>query len=80
MAEGRSNAGIAARSSAISERTVEAVVCAGLPEAESGADRDVNRRVLAVLTLLRTCDAGASTPRAQKGCSGGRGTPTHRPK
>ena len=52
MAEGRSNAGIA-RQLGISERTVEAACAPGLPEARLRTVPDINRRVLAVLTLLR---------------------------
>ena len=51
MAEGRSNAGIA-RELGISERTVEAPRDR-VPEARPGALTRLNRRVLAVLTLLR---------------------------
>ena len=52
MAEGRSNAGIA-RQLGISERTVEAACAQVFQKLDFEPDPDVNRRVLAVLTLLR---------------------------
>lgn len=52
MAEGRSNAGIAAHL-VISERTVEAAIGKLLLKLELDVSPAVNRRVLAVLTLLR---------------------------
>ncbi len=52
MAEGRSNAGIAAHL-VISERTVEAAIGKLLRKLELDESPAVNRRVLAVLTLLR---------------------------
>lgn len=52
MAEGRSNAGIAAHL-VISERTVEAAIGKLLRKLELDVSPAVNRRVLAVLTLLR---------------------------
>jgi DNA-binding NarL/FixJ family response regulator len=53
MAEGRSNAGIA-RELGISERTVEAACAQVFQKLGLEASPDLNRRVLAVLTLLRT--------------------------
>ena len=52
MAEGRSNAGIAHQLD-ISERTVEAACAQVFQKLDLEQDRDANRRVLAVLTLLR---------------------------
>jgi serine/threonine-protein kinase len=52
MAEGRSNAAIAAQLF-LSERTVEAVTAQVFRKLDLEASPDVNRRVLAVLTLLR---------------------------
>jgi DNA-binding NarL/FixJ family response regulator len=52
MAEGRSNAGIAHQLD-ISERTVEAACAQVFQKLDLEPDRDANRRVLAVLTLLR---------------------------
>jgi DNA-binding NarL/FixJ family response regulator len=52
MAEGRSNAGIA-RQLGISERTVEAACAQVFQKLDFEQDPDSNRRVLAVLTLLR---------------------------
>ena len=53
MAEGRSNAGIAARLD-ISERTVEAACAQVFRKLGLEPSPDVNRRVLAVLSLLRS--------------------------
>jgi len=53
MAEGRSNAGIAARLR-ISERTVEAASAQVFQKLGLEPSHDLNRRVLAVLTLLRS--------------------------
>jgi DNA-binding NarL/FixJ family response regulator len=53
MAEGRSNSGIA-RQLGISERTVEAVSAQVFLKLDLEPSPDVNRRVLAVLTLLRS--------------------------
>jgi DNA-binding NarL/FixJ family response regulator len=58
MAEGRSNAGIAA-TLVLSERTVEAACTNLFRKLGLAATPDVNRRVLAVLTLLRS-DRGAA--------------------
>ncbi|MET0914725.1 MAG: response regulator transcription factor [Jiangellaceae bacterium] len=52
MAEGRSNAGIA-HQLGISERTVEAGCAHVFQKLDLEASGDINRRVLAVLTLLR---------------------------
>lgn len=52
MAEGRSNSGIALQLG-ISERTVEAACAQVFRKLELEPSRDLNRRVLAVLTLLR---------------------------
>ena len=52
MAEGRSNAGIAVRLH-VSERTVEAACAQVFRKLDLDPDRDSNRRVLAVLSLLR---------------------------
>jgi len=52
MAEGRSNAGIA-RELGISERTVEAASAVVFQKLDFEPSPDLNRRVLAVLTLLR---------------------------
>jgi DNA-binding NarL/FixJ family response regulator len=52
MAEGRSNAGIA-RELGISERTVEAASAIVFQKLDLESSPDLNRRVLAVLTLLR---------------------------
>ena len=52
MAEGRSNAGIA-RELGISERTVEAASAVVFQKLDLEPSPDLNRRVLAVLTLLR---------------------------
>jgi DNA-binding NarL/FixJ family response regulator len=52
MAEGRSNAGIA-RELEISERTVEAASAVVFQKLDLEPSPDLNRRVLAVLTLLR---------------------------
>lgn len=52
MAEGRSNAGVA-RTLVVSERTVEAVCAQLFRKLGLEPSPDVNRRVLAVLTLLR---------------------------
>lgn len=52
MAEGRSNAGIASEL-AISERTVEAASAVVFQKLDLEPSPDLNRRVLAVLTLLR---------------------------
>ncbi len=52
MAEGRSNAGIA-RELEISERTVEAASAIVFQKLDLEPSPDLNRRVLAVLTLLR---------------------------
>ena len=53
MAEGRSNAGIA-RELGVSERTVETMSAHVFQKLDLTPDPDVNRRVLAVLTLLRS--------------------------
>ena len=53
MAEGRSNAGIA-RELEVSERTVESMCAQVFQKLDLIPDPDVNRRVLAVLTLLRS--------------------------
>jgi DNA-binding NarL/FixJ family response regulator len=53
LAEGRSNAGIA-RELVVSERTVETVCAQVFRKLGLEPSRDVNRRVLAVLTLLRS--------------------------
>lgn len=53
LAEGRSNAGIAERL-AVSERTVESLCAQVFRKLDLVPDADTNRRVLAVLTLLRT--------------------------
>lgn len=53
MAEGRSNAGIA-RELDVSERTVESMCAQVFQKLDLIPDPDVNRRVLAVLTLLRS--------------------------
>ena len=53
MAEGRSNAGIAAHLG-ISERTVEAACAQVFRKLDLEPSPDVNRRVLAVLSLLRS--------------------------
>lgn len=53
MAEGRSNAGIA-RELSISERTVEAACAQVFGKLDLEPSPDVNRRVLAVLTVLRS--------------------------
>ena len=53
MAEGRSNAGIA-RELDVSERTVESMCAQVFQKLDLTPDPDVNRRVLAVLTLLRS--------------------------
>lgn len=53
MAEGRSNAGIA-RGLEVSERTVESMCAQVFQKLDLIPDPDVNRRVLAVLTLLRS--------------------------
>jgi DNA-binding NarL/FixJ family response regulator len=53
MAEGRSNAGIAAQL-IISERTVEATCAQIFQKLDLEPSPDLNRRVLAVLTLLRS--------------------------
>jgi DNA-binding NarL/FixJ family response regulator len=53
MAEGRSNAGIAAQLF-LSERTVEAVTAQVFRKLDLDPSPEVNRRVLAVLTLLRS--------------------------
>ena len=53
MAEGRSNAGIAVRLG-VSERTVEAACAQVFRKLDLEPDRDSNRRVLAVLSLLRS--------------------------
>jgi DNA-binding NarL/FixJ family response regulator len=53
MAEGRSNAGIAAELE-ISERTVEAACAQVFRKLGLEPSPDLNRRVLAVLTLLRS--------------------------
>lgn len=52
IAEGRSNAGVA-RTLHISERTVEAACAQLFRKLDLEQSRDTNRRVLAVLTLLR---------------------------
>ena len=52
LAEGRSNAGIAERL-AVSERTVESLCAQVFRKLGLVPDADTNRRVLAVLTLLR---------------------------
>jgi DNA-binding NarL/FixJ family response regulator len=52
MAEGRSNAGIAS-SLRVSERTVEAACAQVFRKLDLEPDRDSNRRVLAVLSMLR---------------------------
>ena len=52
VAEGRSNAGIA-RQLDVSERTVEAACAQVFQKLDLEPSPDVNRRVLAVLTLLR---------------------------
>lgn len=52
MAQGRSNAAIATELG-ISERTVESLCAQLFRKLDIEPDRDVNRRVLAVLTLLR---------------------------
>ena len=53
MAEGRSNAGIA-NQLGVSERTVESLTALVFQKLGLEPDRDLNRRVLAVLTSLRT--------------------------
>jgi DNA-binding NarL/FixJ family response regulator len=53
MAEGRSNAGIASQLG-VSERTVESMCAQVFQKLDLAASADSNRRVLAVLTLLRT--------------------------
>jgi DNA-binding NarL/FixJ family response regulator len=53
MAEGRSNAGIASRLG-VSDRTVEAASAQVFRKLDLEPDRDSNRRVLAVLALLRS--------------------------
>jgi DNA-binding NarL/FixJ family response regulator len=53
MAEGHSNAGIAQRLG-VAERTVESLCAQLFRKLELQPDPDVNRRVLAVLTLLRS--------------------------
>ena len=53
MAEGRSNAGIAGEL-IVSERTVETVCAQVFRKLGLEPSPDVNRRVLAVLTLLRS--------------------------
>lgn len=53
LAEGRSNAGVA-RQLAISERTVEAACAQVFQKLDLEPSPDDNRRVLAVLTLLRS--------------------------
>ena len=53
LAEGRSNAGIA-RELEVSERTVESMCAQVFQKLDLIPDPDVNRRVLAVLTLLRS--------------------------
>jgi DNA-binding NarL/FixJ family response regulator len=52
MAEGRSNAGIAGQLG-VSERTVESMCAQVFQKLDLGASPNTNRRVLAVLTLLR---------------------------
>ena len=52
MAEGRSNAGVA-RELGISERTVEAASAVVFQKLDLEPSPDLNRRVLAVLTVLR---------------------------
>ena len=52
MAEGRSNAGIA-NQLGVSERTVESLTALVFQKLGLEPDRDLNRRVLAVLTSLR---------------------------
>jgi DNA-binding NarL/FixJ family response regulator len=52
LAEGRSNAGIASRLG-VSERTVESMCARVFQKLDLAASSDTNRRVLAVLTLLR---------------------------
>jgi DNA-binding NarL/FixJ family response regulator len=52
MAEAGSNAGIARRLQ-VSERTVEAACAQVFHKLDVELDRDSNRRVLAVLSLLR---------------------------
>jgi DNA-binding NarL/FixJ family response regulator len=53
MAEGRSNAGIA-NALGVSERTVESTCAQVFQKLDLAPSHDVNRRVLAVLTLLRS--------------------------
>ena len=53
LAEGRSNAGIARRLG-VSERTVESLCAQIFRKLDLAQDTDSNRRVLAVLTLLRS--------------------------
>lgn len=53
MAEGRSNSGIAGELE-ISERTVGAACAQLFRKLDLGPSPDLNRRVLAVLTLLRS--------------------------
>ena len=53
LAEGRSNAGIA-RQLNVSERTVESMCAQVFQKLDLAPSPDVNRRVLAVLTLLRS--------------------------
>ena len=53
LAEGRSNAGIA-RQLNVSERTVESMCAQVFQKLDLAPSPDLNRRVLAVLTLLRS--------------------------
>jgi DNA-binding NarL/FixJ family response regulator len=53
MAEGRSNSGIAGELR-LSERTVEAICSQIFHKLDLESSRDINRRVLAVLRLLRS--------------------------
>ncbi|MDT3442686.1 response regulator transcription factor [Pseudofrankia sp. BMG5.37] len=61
LAEGRSNAAVATRLG-IAERSVESLCAALFRKLGLEPDPDVNRRVLAVLTLLRPPRPGSSAP------------------
>lgn len=70
IAEGRSNAGIAAKLG-VRERTVEALCAQVFRKLDLEPDPNVNRRVLAVLALLRPgrpmTTGGSTVPRARSG-------------